>query len=255
MRPQSVRLPLRALVAALALFTACDAKSGDSASPSASSAQKTAFQPRLLGKEPPRWHPDLLRTESSMATPSAAAPSATTAPTVSVAAQPSSSANGPPAKRPAVADLKADLRERGLALLAAVKAQDAKKVEVALLELAGTREKVDHFFRDTYGYDRGEELTKEWEATIAKHLPELVVPFRDANQKGQTEVVVTALEGPDAPGANPVQHRALEAMKKPVPLFTMTLAKPGEKTGFSLWSFAFIDGHFVLVGKMGRATG
>jgi hypothetical protein len=255
MRPQSVRLPLGALVAALALFTACDAKSGDSASPAASSAQHTAFQPRLLGKEPPKWHPDLLRTESSMAAPSAPAPSITSAPSASVAARPSSSASTPPHKRAAVADLKADLRERGLALLAAVKAQDAKQVEVALLELAGTREKVDHFFRDTYGSDRGEELTKEWEATIAKHLPELVMPFKDAVQKGQTDVVVTAFEGPDAPGANPVQHRALEAMRKPVPLFTMTLTKPGESTGFSLWSFAFIDGRFVLVGKMGRATG
>ena len=236
------------VVAAVLALSACDSIKG-SPSPSASgSASSWTPSPRT----PSSTRPSTSTSTSTPSSTSTSTPTATSSATASASAAPSSSATA----KGGIEARKADLRERGLALLAAIKAHDAKKVETALVDFSGTREKADAWFKQTFGYDRGEELTKEWDATIAKHLPELVIPFRDALEKGQTDVIVTAYEGENAPEANPIQRAALGAMRTPAALYTLTLAKPGEKTGFSLWSFAYTaEGRFLLVGKMGKAKG
>jgi hypothetical protein len=68
-------------------------------------------------------------------------------------------------------------------------------------------------------------------------------------QGGRTEVLVRRLERPGEE-ATGLQNDALKAMKRPTPLYSVRLVKPGETTGFHLWSFVRAGGGFRYVGKM-----
>jgi hypothetical protein len=45
----------------------------------------------------------------------------------------------------------------------------------------------------------------------------------------------------------------MRAMTKPTVIYTIDVVEPGKTIGASLWSFAFVDGHFRYLGKMKAA--
>ena len=82
------------------------------------------------------------------------------------------------------------------------------------------------------------------------NLPKLVRPFKQAGTEGRTEVKAIKIANANDANATGLQKAALSAMKAPVPLYTVKLVKPGETSGTSLWSFAYIDGSYVFLGEM-----
>jgi hypothetical protein len=143
------------------------------------------------------------------------------------------------------------LEKQITALRDAVKTGDSKQVEGPLLDMGMVPDKAEAWFKSTFGDEKGAVLFKEWEEEIFKNLPKMVRPFKEANKDGKTEIKVIKIEKGSKEGTG-LQTAALEAMKKPQPLYTVKLLKPGETAGLSLWSFAFIDGKFRMLGKMSK---
>ncbi len=105
------------------------------------------------------------------------------------------------------------------------------------------------WFKATWGDDVGGRLAAEYAAgehgmDNLQHLA-----FDLANQ-GATNVEVMKFEKPDDPEENTYESEALRAMKKPVPLYSARITKPGHHLGTHIWSFAYIDGGFRLVGRL-----
>ena len=105
------------------------------------------------------------------------------------------------------------------------------------------------WFQHVFGDALGATLAAEYEQLTEK-IDTLASFFESANAKGQDVIDVISLTSADSPLAKGLQKTAIGAMKNPVKLYTVKFVKPGQTLGMSLWSFAFVDGHWRLVGKM-----
>jgi hypothetical protein len=145
-----------------------------------------------------------------------------------------------------------DLKKNIELAMRAVAARNAQDVETAILGMAMTPDNAKSWFSKTFGPDLGTKLAQGWEEEVFANLPKLVRPFKQAGAEGRTEVQVTKIQSASDPNATGAQKSAIQAMKTPVPLYTVKLVKPGASTGASLWSFAYIDGSYVFLGEMKR---
>lgn len=133
-------------------------------------------------------------------------------------------------------------------IMAAVKADDKTKGESLLKALALPNP--DKWFVETFGDETGKKLAEDYNKNVSTLADELGKMFAQAIKKEQTEITVLKIEKADDENATGAQKDALKAMKKPVVLYTVKLIKKGEERGISLWSLAYVDNGFRLIGKL-----
>ncbi|MCA9595501.1 MAG: hypothetical protein KC776_19435 [Myxococcales bacterium] len=108
------------------------------------------------------------------------------------------------------------------------------------------------YFSATFGPDLGGQLATEYASEAAK-LPSVQAFFILNKLKGRTQILVEEHTTADDPNANGLQDAAMRKMTKPTVLYTVNVVEPGKTIGASLWSFAYVDGHFRYLGKL-KAT-
>jgi hypothetical protein len=133
-------------------------------------------------------------------------------------------------------------------LLAAQRAGDQNAINARLQGLILPDH--DAWFRKTFGEAQGAKVA----AGYAQRMPQFEEAMRkilaERIQKNQVDVRVTRFERANDPVAVGHQKRALELMKQPVPLYSVRMVAPGQPAGFHLYSFAYIDGGWRLLGDM-----
>jgi hypothetical protein len=147
------------------------------------------------------------------------------------------------------ADQSLVVHERLVALYAAVKTGDPKKVEDPLLDLAILPPKAKVWLEDTYGPALGKKLFDEWESDVFKELPSFVAPFKEAKGKGYTDLKVTRLVKVD-PSSDAYEQSVLRLRKKPKALYSAKFVKPGDNWGDTIYYFAVVDGRIGYLGHM-----
>lgn len=152
---------------------------------------------------------------------------------------------------PAYPDTADGLKKLAEDLLAASKAGEKDKVSTLVkgFVLPGH----EAWFKKVFGDEKGTKLAEMYAKILPKIEAELTKAFEERVAKGQTEVKVFKIEKADDPNATGAQKDALAAMKSPVPLYTLKMAKAGEESGFSMWSFVYVDGGFRFGTKMKEA--
>lgn len=108
----------------------------------------------------------------------------------------------------------------------------------------------DAWFKQTFGDEAGARVSAEYAKNVpnaSKDLPKAVAMFIT---KGRTEVKAERFDDAGNPDANTYQDVAFKAMKAKVPLYSVRLVKPGEKSGTHLYNFVYVDGGFRFTGKM-----
>lgn len=132
--------------------------------------------------------------------------------------------------------------------LAATKAGDKEKVAALVKPLVLP----DHaaWFKKTFGDEKGAALAEDYDK-MAPRLADELTKLLDARVKdGRTFASAVKIESADDQNATGLQKQAIAAMKEKAALYTVRLGdKPGG-SGFTLWSFVFVDGQFRLAGKM-----
>jgi hypothetical protein len=105
------------------------------------------------------------------------------------------------------------------------------------------------WFKKTFGDEKGAKFAEEYTKmgpTLETELPKLLAArIKD----GRTFASAVKIESADDKEATGLQKKAIEAMKEKVPLYTVRLGKAPGESGFTLWSFAYVDGQFRLIGK------
>lgn len=150
-------------------------------------------------------------------------------------------------QKPAYPKTTAGLKKQTDDILAAAKAKDEKKLQALVKSLVLPQP--EEWFAGVFGPRKSKTLAREY-AALVQNLNGLEKLFQEMIAKGQTDVRVTVLEKIDDPAATGLQRQALASMAKPVPLYSVRMVKPGERYGMHLWSFAYVDGRFRIVGKM-----
>lgn len=131
-------------------------------------------------------------------------------------------------------------------IMAATKAkQDRALILLRSLELP----KHDTWFRSHFGDELGATLTAEY-APVIGSTEQMRKLFETLIATDQLRINVERFDEPKDPASVGYQHKALERMKVRVPLYSARFIKVGEKHGFHLWSFAYVDGSFRWVGMM-----
>jgi hypothetical protein len=160
-------------------------------------------------------------------------------------------------------DQSAALKAKAEALRLAVGTHDPKQVEDPLLEFGTLPDNAKVWFTETFGPEVGEDLYGYWDRQIFAKLPELIVPFKTANDSGRIEVRVTRLASEADLAACQTDFcryqqkdnltKLFKAMKKPQALYFVSLAKPGSKPGTDdddVYYFAIVKRQFAYVGQM-----
>ena len=93
------------------------------------------------------------------------------------------------------------------------------------------------------------QLNTEY-ATEAAKLNTIGAFFKQAKDKGKTELLIDKHVSATDENANQLQEEAMKAMKTPVPIYTINVVEPGKTIGSSLWSFVYVDGQFRYAGKL-----
>ena len=110
------------------------------------------------------------------------------------------------------------------------------------------------FFSKTFGDEIGARLTAEYEpqrGNFAK-LPKLMEIQRSG--RGRTVISVERYTDAADGAVTGVQKLALEAMVAPTALYSLRMTEPGKTSGFHLYSFAYVDGGFRMLGKMKKVS-
>lgn len=132
--------------------------------------------------------------------------------------------------------------------LAAAKAGDTAKVSAAAKHWVLPESEA--WFKKTFGDAKGAALQAEYAAmtpTFERAMQEILKGRVDKNQM---VVTVFKIESADDRNATGAQAKAIAAMTNKVPLYTVKMEEQAGKPGFSLWSWAYVDGHFRLIGKL-----
>ncbi len=114
-------------------------------------------------------------------------------------------------------------------------------------------DKPERWFAEHFEPRVARRLTQEY-AELASQIEQLPEVIRQQKASGKTQIEVWAVSDPKDPKATGAQAAALKAMRKPVTLYTLRMKKPGERLGFTVWSFVYQDGQFRLAGKMRAAS-
>jgi hypothetical protein len=148
---------------------------------------------------------------------------------------------------PAYPDTTAGLQKLIEDAIAAVKAGESDKATA--MAKAMILPNHEAWFKKTFGDDMGGKLAEDYTKmgpTLETALPKLLAArIKD----GRTFASAVKIESADDKEATGAQRKAIESMKEKVPLYTVRLGKAPGESGFTLWSFAFVDGQFRLIGK------
>jgi hypothetical protein len=177
----------------------------------------------------------------------------------------SSSASSSSTSVSADSDQSAVLKAKAEALLTAVKTKDKKQVEGPLLEFATLPETAKPWFDATFDAKSADDLYGYWNRQV--NITDLVTPFKNANEAGETEVRVKRftsmadVEACQLTFCKFMEKSNLEklfaAMTKKQALYLVLLEKPG--TGpdedppldvTEVYYFAVIKGSFVYLDHM-----
>ncbi len=107
----------------------------------------------------------------------------------------------------------------------------------------------DAWFKHTFGEERGVAAAKEY-APQSAGIGQMKQLLRTLIAAGQTTVTVERFDSPNDPASIGYQNRALGLMKQRTPLYSVRLVKPGQRTGFHLWSFVYHKSGFRWVGRL-----
>jgi hypothetical protein len=105
------------------------------------------------------------------------------------------------------------------------------------------------WFTVAFGSADGQRLSAEY-ASAAASMEGLVEALQPLVARGQTRVVIDALERPSDPDAVGYQDLALQAMKRKVTLYSVRLVRPAGPETFHIWSFVYDRGGFRWIGKL-----
>jgi hypothetical protein len=162
------------------------------------------------------------------------------------------------------ADHSAALKLKAETLLRAVATGNPKTVEDPLVDLAMLPDAAKYWFLDTFGTQAGPDLYGYWERQDFPNLPDLIKPFKTANESGRTEVRVTRIASRADLAACSMSvcryqkdyvAKTLAAMQKPQALYFVSLATPGSKPDDyeeEVYFFAIVRGAFAYVGRLPR---
>jgi len=128
--------------------------------------------------------------------------------------------------------------------------KDGDKKKGAELAKALSLPKHEAWFQEIFGEEKGTKLAADYGKQLPKLEGDIGQLFAKAVKAEQSEFQVLRFEKAPDPKAVGAQNDALAAMKKPVPLYSVRFVKPGEKLGVHIYSFAYADGGFRLVGKL-----
>jgi hypothetical protein len=105
------------------------------------------------------------------------------------------------------------------------------------------------WFTSTFGSADGQRLSAAYanDITTIEQLADALAPLV---ARGQTRVVIDALERPSDPDAVGYQDLALQGMKRKVTLYSVRLVRPAGPETFHLWSFVYDHGGFRWIGKL-----
>jgi hypothetical protein len=133
-------------------------------------------------------------------------------------------------------------------MLEAADERDADKLvamsESLLLPDAGK------WFKRVFGDPLGTRLATAYEKDMKDFAPGLALLFLRLKNPKHLAVIVTCVETVDDPSAKMYQVFAMQAMKRPVPLYSILIRQEGSNASIGLWSFVHVDGRFRLAGKM-----
>ncbi|MDA1195440.1 MAG: hypothetical protein O2894_09685, partial [Planctomycetota bacterium] len=134
-------------------------------------------------------------------------------------------------------------------LLAACRGDDAAKAEATArdLVLADARAWYERAFGAEHEHLAG--LTAEYAQQVAQ-VQTLPGAIRAQFAEGNTDVLTERFIDPGDELATGFQAVALRAMSAPIALYSLRLIAPGQESGWHLWSFAHVDGHYRFVGQM-----
>lgn len=141
--------------------------------------------------------------------------------------------------------------------LAGAQPKDPKAVEraravLASLHLPGDDAAQAAWFKRVFGDDAGGRLAAEYEQHEPE-LPNLQRLFARLSKEGAVVLEVHKAENKDDPDVNGYEAEGLAARKEPIALYSARLGKKGQRYGTYLWSFAYVDGGFRLIGRLTRA--
>jgi hypothetical protein len=106
------------------------------------------------------------------------------------------------------------------------------------------------WFSATFGPDDGVPAAQDYAELSGSFIAQVTNIFHEVVKKGQTLLQITALDDPNSHEATGLQAAALSAARDSLRLYSVRFLSPGKKHGFHLWSFAYVDGGFRLLGKM-----
>jgi hypothetical protein len=107
------------------------------------------------------------------------------------------------------------------------------------------------WFTSTFGTEDGASVAQEYFKFSGSFVDEIMAVFSEVVSEGRTRIRVTVVDKPQSYDATGLQAAALVAALHPLRLYSVRFLEKGEKHGYHLWSFAYVDGGFRLLGKMG----
>ena len=145
------------------------------------------------------------------------------------------------------------LAEQFRGILAAAADRDQAKLQKLIepLRLPNSKE----WFTDTFGEEKGAKLAAKYDQdskVFFAGFDDLMLRLPDP---GNWKVSVVHVDQIGDPKAKSLQMFALAAMKDPVPLYTVSLTRPGTKSSVIVWSLVYVDGSFHWLGKMEGVKG
>jgi hypothetical protein len=130
----------------------------------------------------------------------------------------------------------------------AVQKRDGEKV-VAMSQMIILPD-AQGWFKKTFGDKAGSKLATAYETDMKSFAGKWALVFSAFCMDKKVNIITNGIETPENPDAKMYQVFALEAMKNPVPLYSVTLENLETHETVGLWSFVNVDGQFRLVGKM-----
>ena len=105
------------------------------------------------------------------------------------------------------------------------------------------------FYSKTFGPEHADALVAELASENSTHFADDAPKgMKDLYDHGYTSAVAACFAKADD-FATGYQNVALGAMKQPITLCRAIFTKDGETDGFTLWSFAYVDGAWRMIGK------
>jgi hypothetical protein len=149
------------------------------------------------------------------------------------------------------ADTPEGLKQTIAGIYEAARAGDEAKADTLIRALVLPR--YEAWFKRVFGDAKGSAIAAEYADLQRRFQPDLIRLFQRVVADGRSDIQVLRFDRPGSPEAVGLQNQALAAMQNPQPLYSVRFIKPGEQRGMHVYSFAYADGAFRLVGRMSAA--